>query len=149
MHSKTFALTKSLKRRLSWEGPHGPRSAPDSPAKTRSARRRIAERRLLVDRRDQDNAKIPGSCGLTALPGPCLPRVLKLFRRQRSRVEICRDRHDRRSCKICSRCVNFPGKQRNFSHNLRRTTRFTHTKCDFALKPLKIYTLSKILTKSY
>ena len=37
-----------------------------------------------IERRDQDNAKIPGSCGLTALPGPCLPRVLKLFRRQRS-----------------------------------------------------------------
>ena len=37
-----------------------------------------------IERRDQDNAKIPGSCGLTALPRPCLPRVLKLFRRQRS-----------------------------------------------------------------
>ena len=37
-----------------------------------------------IERRDQDNAKIPGSCGLTALPGPCLPPVLKLFRRQRS-----------------------------------------------------------------
>ena len=58
------------------------------------------------------------------------------------RVEICRDRHDRRSCKICSRCVNFPGKQRGFSHNLRRTTKFTHTKCDFALKMSKVYTLS-------
>ena len=58
------------------------------------------------------------------------------------RVEICRDRHDRRSCEICSRCVNFPGKQRDFSHNLRRTSRFTHTKCDFALKLLKFYTLS-------
>ena len=54
------------------------------------------------------------------------------------RVEICRDRHDRRSCKICAICVNFPGKQRDFSHNLRRTRRrrrrFTLTKCDFALK---------------
>ena len=58
------------------------------------------------------------------------------------RVEICRDRHDRRSCKICASCVNFPGKQRNFSHNLRRTTRFTPAKCDFALKLLKFYTLS-------
>ena len=58
------------------------------------------------------------------------------------RVEICRDRHDRRSCKISANCVNFPIKQRNFSHNLRRTTRFTHTKCDFALKLLKFYTLS-------
>ena len=25
----------------------------------------------------------------------------------RRRVEICRDRHDRRSCKICASCVNF------------------------------------------
>ena len=58
------------------------------------------------------------------------------------RVEICRDRHDRRSCKICAICVNFPGKQRDFSHNLRRTTRFTPTKCDFELKLLKFYTLS-------
>ena len=54
-----------------------------------------------------------------------------------ARVEICRDRHDRRSCKICASCVKFPVNQRDFSHNLRRTTRFTHTKCDFALKLLK------------
>ena len=58
------------------------------------------------------------------------------------RVEICRDRHDRGSCKICASCVNFPGKQRDFSHNLPRTTRFTHTKCGFALKLLRLYTLS-------
>ena len=58
------------------------------------------------------------------------------------RVEICRDRHDRRSCKICASCVNFSGNQRDFSHNLRRTTRFTHTKCDFSLKLLKFDTLS-------
>ena len=59
-----------------------------------------------------------------------------------TRVEICRDRHDRRSCKIFANCVNFPGKQRDFMHNLRRSTRFTHTMCDFAMKPLKLYTLS-------
>ena len=59
-----------------------------------------------------------------------------------TRVEICRDRHDRWACKICASCVNFPRKQRNFSHNLRRTSRFTHTKCDFALKQLRFYTLS-------
>ena len=46
-------------------------------------------------------------------------------------VEICRNHQ---LCKICARCVDFPGKQRNFSHNLHTTTRFTHTKCDFALK---------------
>ena len=28
-----------------------------------------------------------------------------------SRVEICRHRHDWRSCKICASCVNFPRKQ--------------------------------------
>ena len=58
------------------------------------------------------------------------------------RVEIFRDRHDRRSRKMCASCVKFPGKQCNFSHNLPKTTRFTHTKCDFALKLLKFYTLS-------
>ena len=58
------------------------------------------------------------------------------------RVEICHNRRDRRSCKICASWVNFPGKQRDFSHNLRKTTRFTHTKCDFALKLLKFHTLS-------
>ena len=57
-------------------------------------------------------------------------------------VEICRNCHDRRSCKIFANCVNFPGKQRNFLHNMRRSTRFTHTKCDFALKLLKLYTIS-------
>ena len=36
------------------------------------------------------------------------------------RVEICRDRHGRWSCKICSRCVNSPRKQCDFLHNLRR-----------------------------
>ena len=64
------------------------------------------------------------------------------------RVEICRDRHDRRSCKICASCVNFPGKQRDFSHNLRRITKFTHTKRDFALKLLKVYTLSFTFSKN-
>ena len=59
-----------------------------------------------------------------------------------SRVEIFRDRHDRRSCKIFANCVNFPGKQRNFLHHLRRSTRFTYTKCDLALKLLKLYNLS-------
>ena len=58
------------------------------------------------------------------------------------RVEICRDRRDQRACKICASCVNFPGKQRNFSHNSRKTTRFIHTQCDFALKLLKFYKLS-------
>ena len=61
-----------------------------------------------------------------------------------SRVEICRDRHNRRSCKISASCVNFSGKQCNISHNLRTTTRFTHTKGDFALELLKFYTLGKI-----
>ena len=64
------------------------------------------------------------------------------------RVENCRERHDQRSCKIFASCVNFPGKQHNLYHNLRRTARFTHTKCDFALQLLKFYTLSSILTKT-
>ena len=45
------------------------------------------------------------------------------------RIEICRDRHDQRFCKICASCCA-------------RTSRFTHTKCDFALKLLKLYTHS-------
>ena len=53
----------------------------------------------------------------------------------------------RPSCKIFANCVSFPGKQRDFMHNMRRSTRFTHTMCDFALKLLKLYTLSQILTK--
>jgi len=53
------------------------------------------------------------------------------------RVEICRDRHDQQLRKIGASCVNFSRKQRNFLHNLHRTTRFTPAKCDFALK-LKI-----------
>ena len=64
--------------------------------------------------------------------------IIKVFsvqgREGGTRVEICRNRHDWRSCKICASDVNFPGKQRNFSNDLCRTTRFTHTKCDFALK---------------
>ena len=55
-----------------------------------------------------------------------------------TRVEVCHLCRDRRSCKICTSCVNLPEKKRNFSHNLHRTTRFTNTKCDFALKLLKI-----------
>ena len=58
------------------------------------------------------------------------------------RVEICRDRHDQRLCKICASCVNFPRKQRDFLHNLRITAKFTRTKCDFALKLLRFHTLS-------
>ena len=58
------------------------------------------------------------------------------------RVEICRDRRDRRSCKIFANCVNFPRKQHDFMHYMRKSTRFTHLMCDFALKLLKLYTLS-------
>ena len=68
--------------------------------------------------------------------------VLALREYAADRVEICCDRHDRRSCKICASCVIFSRKQRDFSHNLRRTSRFTHTECDFALKLLKFYTIS-------
>ena len=60
----------------------------------------------------------------------------------RSRFEISRHRCDKQLCKIRASCVYFPGKQHNFSNNLRKTTRFTHTKCNFALKLLKIYSLS-------
>ena len=68
--------------------------------------------------------------------------LLTLVQEVMVRVEICRDRHDRRSCKTFANCVNFPGKQRDFLHNMCRISRLTHTKCDFALKLLKLYTLS-------
>ena len=42
------------------------------------------------------------------------------------RLEICRDRHDRRSCKFFSTCVNFSRKQRVSLQNLRRNMKFTH-----------------------
>ena len=48
-------------------------------------------------------------------------------KKHKHRLEICRDRRDRQSCKIFVSCVNFPGKQHNFWHNLRRITKFTHT----------------------
>ena len=52
-------------------------------------------------------------------PSCSLPLLeCNLFHLLLGRGEICRDRHDRRSCKICASCVNFSGKQRNFSHNL-------------------------------
>ena len=38
------------------------------------------------------------------------------------RVEICHDRRDRRSCKICASCVNFSRKQRVFLHNFCKST---------------------------
>ena len=49
-----------------------------------------------------------------------LIRDYRYKRKRTSRVEICRDCHDWRSCKICARCVNFSGKQHLFLHNLRR-----------------------------
>ena len=43
----------------------------------------------------------------------------------RPRLEICRDRRDRRSCKIFPSCVNFSGKQRVSLSNLHRNMKFT------------------------
>ena len=63
------------------------------------------------------------------------------------RVEICHDRRDRRSFKICASCVIFSRKQRIFLQNLLRSAKFTLNKYDFTLKLLKFYTLSSILTK--
>ena len=64
-----------------------------------------------------------------------------------SRVEICHNRRDRRSCKICASCVNFSRKQCTFLQNLLRSARFALNKYDFTLKLLKLYTLSSILTE--
>ena len=51
-----------------------------------------------------------------------------------TRVEICHDRRDRRSCKICASCVNFSRKQRVFLHNFCKST----PKCDFTVEILHI-----------
>ena len=42
------------------------------------------------------------------------------------RLDICRDRHDRRSCKNISNCVNFSWKQRVPLQNLHINMKFTH-----------------------
>ena len=42
------------------------------------------------------------------------------------RLEICRDRRDRRLCKIISSCVIFARKQRVALQHLRRNMKFTH-----------------------
>ena len=43
-----------------------------------------------------------------------------------NRLEICRDRHTRRSCKNISNCVIFSWKQRVSLQNLRMNMKFTH-----------------------
>ena len=53
-------------------------------------------------------------------------------------VEICRDRHDQRSCKIFVSCVNFSRKQRVFLHNIWKRTRLYH------LFYIFIYTLCNV-----
>ena len=65
-----------------------------------------------------------------------IPNLQATFQINQKKSWVCRNCHERRLCKICASCVNFPRKQRDFLHNLRRTTRFTHTNCDFALKLL-------------
>ena len=47
------------------------------------------------------------------------------------------NRRDRQSSKICASCVNFSRKQRSILQKLRRSSRFTLTKCDFKLNLLK------------
>ena len=47
------------------------------------------------------------------------------------RLEICRDRRDRRSCKIFPSCVNFSRKQRCSLSNLHRNMKFTQLFGDF------------------
>ena len=60
-----------------------------------------------------------------------------------ARVEICRDRHNRRSCKISASCVNFSGKQSTSFLNLLQNMIFTHllgkSKHMFSLQLLKFY----------
>ena len=52
-------------------------------------------------------------------------------RNDTNRLEICRDRRDRRSCKIFPSCVNFSRKQRGSLSNLHRNMKFTQLFGDF------------------
>ena len=56
-----------------------------------------------------------------------------------NRLEICRDRHDRRSCKNISNYVNFSWKQGPSLQNLRRSMKFTHLFGEFTHPFLQIY----------
>ena len=89
---------------------------------------------------------LPCTCEREGGPGPSLKTLCDLLSPapclSLPRVEICRDRHDQWSCKTCASCVYFPRKQSNFLSNFCRTTRFTLTKCDFALKLSRFYLLS-------
>ena len=57
--------------------------------------------------------------------------TIQIFRAE-YRLEICRDRRDRRSCKNSSNCVNFSWKQRIFLQNLHINMKFTHLFGKFA-----------------
>ena len=83
--------------------------------------------------------------------GLSILKYLKILqqRENTNRVEICHNRRELRSCKICASCVNFSRKQRTFLWNLLRSARFTLNKYDFRLKLLKFYTLCSVLTKNY
>ena len=60
------------------------------------------------------------------------------------RLEICRNRRDRRLCKIFVSCVNFSRKQRSFLHILQV---YTHLKVNFLHNCQRIYIFCSILTK--
>ena len=60
------------------------------------------------------------------------------------RLGICRDRRDRRSCKIFVSCVNFSIKQRSFLNILQV---YAHLNVNFFHSCLRIYTFCSILTK--
>ena len=75
------------------------------------------------------NEVVVSAALVVSVTAPCFGDVDDVYHDHlKIRVEISRDRHDRRSCKIFANCVNFPGKQCNFLHNMRRSTIFTHTK---------------------
>ena len=64
-----------------------------------------------------EEKKDEGSCGL-----------LEKLDQGALRLGICRDRCDRRSCKIFVSCVNFSGKLRSFLHILQV---YTHLNVNF------------------
>ena len=71
---------------------------------------------------------------------PCTTSHSTLLKfHQIPRLGICRDRHDRQSCKIFVNCVNFSRKQRSFLHILQVYTHpNVHTLFNFSLKRAKL-----------
>ena len=77
---------------------------------------------ILPFRRKQVSEKNLEHGNTTGVTARNCCRILRYVFLAVSRVEICHDRRDRRSCKIFTNCVNFSRKQRVFLHNFCKST---------------------------